>query len=64
MPKSHSHQTQGIMVLISKTIKIRNLGMENDIFMVRFKICVRGGGFKLRMRFLLFLKIGLFVKSL
>ena len=38
--------------------------MEIDIFVLRFKICVRGLGFKLRVGLLRFLQMGVFVRSL
>ena len=44
----------GVIWSISKTIKIRNLGMESVIFVVRFKICTRGVAFKMRVNFYVF----------
>ena len=38
--------------------------MELRIFVLWFKICVRGLAFKIRARFLRFLKLVLFVRSL
>ena len=38
--------------------------MEIDIFVLRFKICVRGLGFKLRVGLLRFLQMVVFVRSL
>ena len=39
---------------ISKLNKIRNQDMEIDIFMLCFKICLRGVGFKIKEGFLIF----------
>ena len=52
------------MWVISKTTKIRDLGMEFDIFVLHFGICIHGIYFKIKMRFLRFLTMKVFVKSL
>ena len=52
------------MWAISKLTKIRAQGVELRFFVLWFKICVRGLAFKIRARFLRFLKLVLFVRSL
>ena len=49
--------------MISKTIKIRDQGMESVIFMFRFKICIRGVASEIRTCFYVFRKWGFFGKS-
>ena len=46
----------GVIWAISKLTKIRNQDMEIDIFMLCFKICPCGVGFKLRGVFCVFYK--------
>ena len=58
-PKSHLHQPRCQMVDL-KMIKKRDQGMENVIFMLRFKIYTRGVDFKIKPSPLRFLKIVLF----
>ena len=42
--------------MILKSNKIRDLGIESEIFVLRFKICVRGVAFEIRVSFLRFKK--------
>ena len=41
--------------MILKLIKIRDLGMENGVFVVCFKVCLRGVSRKISITFLCFL---------
>ena len=49
--------------MILKSNKIRDQGMEIDIFVLRFKICICGVGENIMMGFLGFSILGLFVTS-
>ena len=49
-PKPYLHQ-HGVLWAISKVTKIRDQGMELGVFVLRFKVCVRGVVLKIR-RFL------------
>ena len=45
-------------------IKIRDQGVEFVFFVLRFEICISGVAFKLKVCFLCFWEMGVFVKSL
>ena len=51
-------------MVILKSIKIRDQGMENVVFVVRFEICIRGVSLKIMAPFLRFERMGLFCYDL
>ena len=58
--QNHTFTNHGVIWKILKLIKIRDLGMEFDIFVLRFKICTYGAGFNFRVSFLCFFEIRVF----
>ena len=60
-PKSHLHQPRGNMDNF-KVNKKHDQGMEMVFFVVRLRICIGGVSFKLRLGFLCFVEMGVFVK--
>ena len=50
--------------MILKLTKKHYQGMENQFFMVRFKICICGVGSKIMVSFLRFLKLTLFCEKI
>ena len=62
--RSHTFTNNGVFWKILKLIKIRDQGMESQLFVLCFEICIGGVSLKIGARFLRFSKMVLFVNTL